>query len=217
MLQFVLHTQSQIANPAETLLSFSNHNSQLVSNILPSPVTRPAVQQPSRFLNSPRLILQPSSPAASSSVATHNLRLLLNFLAAEENSFICTGGRHLTSYRSRLKPKIVQALVCTQDWLRLRTRTNNSNENSDTDSNDNDSEEDDEDEGTFYNGFLELKNEEWIFGIEESRMQKQNETCSLESVQSCSLTCDSSLVDGRATNFDNGVQLQAVKYIVKGT
>lgn len=42
------------------------------------------------------------------------------FTVASESAFI-TSGRILDAFRSSLTPSIVQALICTQDWISSRT------------------------------------------------------------------------------------------------
>ena len=51
-----------------------------------------------------------------SKMARDVLAILVSTVASE--SAFSTGGRVLDQYRSSLTPKIVQALVCTQDWIR---------------------------------------------------------------------------------------------------
>nr|KJB10737.1 hypothetical protein B456_001G220000 [Gossypium raimondii] len=51
-----------------------------------------------------------------SKMARDVLAILVSTVASE--STFSTGGRVLDQYRSSLTPKIVQALVCTQDWIR---------------------------------------------------------------------------------------------------
>ncbi|KAJ3670140.1 hypothetical protein LUZ60_010464 [Juncus effusus] len=46
---------------------------------------------------------------------------------ASEAAF-STGGRILNEYRSRLKPEVVEALACTQDWLRDQINKDSSND-----------------------------------------------------------------------------------------
>lgn len=43
-------------------------------------------------------------------------------IVASEAAF-STGGRVLDAFRSLLTPKIVEALICTQDWLRMPSQT----------------------------------------------------------------------------------------------
>lgn len=45
---------------------------------------------------------------------------------ASESAF-STGGRVVDPYRSRLDPEIVEALVCTRDWILAAKKVNNQN------------------------------------------------------------------------------------------
>ncbi|XP_060971808.1 zinc finger BED domain-containing protein DAYSLEEPER-like isoform X2 [Cannabis sativa] len=42
---------------------------------------------------------------------------------ASESTF-STGGRHVSSHRSRLHPSTLEALVCTQNWLKTDKKVN---------------------------------------------------------------------------------------------
>ncbi|CAH9145513.1 unnamed protein product [Cuscuta epithymum] len=52
-----------------------------------------------------------------SRMARDILAIPLSTVASE--SAFSAGGRHLDPFRSSLTPKMVQALVCVQDWIRL--------------------------------------------------------------------------------------------------
>ncbi|XP_019173583.1 PREDICTED: zinc finger BED domain-containing protein RICESLEEPER 2-like [Ipomoea nil] len=54
---------------------------------------------------------------SQSTIARDVLAILISIVASE--SAFSTSGRVLDPFRSSLTPKIVEALVCTQDWLRL--------------------------------------------------------------------------------------------------
>ncbi|CAN1337980.1 Putative AC transposase [Linum perenne] len=43
-------------------------------------------------------------------------------MAVSSESTFSTGGRVLDAFRSSLTPRIVEALICTQDWLRADSR-----------------------------------------------------------------------------------------------
>ena len=52
-----------------------------------------------------------------SQIARHVLGMPISTVASE--SAFSTGGRTLDAYRSRLLPRTAEALICTQDWLRI--------------------------------------------------------------------------------------------------
>ena len=51
-----------------------------------------------------------------SQLARDVLAMLISTIASK--SVFSTGGRVLDAYRSSLTPKVTQALICAQDWLR---------------------------------------------------------------------------------------------------